>query len=222
MEFSENLDRYCERIAPHFWAEPVNALSNLAFLLAAGAVLAWLGRAGAPVPLARGLAAWLAAIGVGSGLWHTLATGWAALADVAGIAGFVLTYLYAVNRHVLGWRPWAAVTGVLAFFPYAALAGAGFAALPGFAVSAGYWPVALLIALYAAALWRRRPGFARGLAAGAALLCLSLLARSVDAALCAAWPLGTHFLWHLLNAAMLGWMIVVYARQVLATRAARG
>jgi len=29
-------------------------------------------------------------------------------------------------------------------------------------------------------------------------------------------PMGTHFLWHLLNAAMLGWMIEVYARHIRA------
>jgi hypothetical protein len=29
-------------------------------------------------------------------------------------------------------------------------------------------------------------------------------------------PLGTHFGWHLLNAVMLGWMIEVYRRHMLA------
>ncbi|MFT2588559.1 hypothetical protein ACMWPQ_29155, partial [Escherichia coli] len=29
------VDLYCERLSTAFWAEPVNALSNLAFLLAA-------------------------------------------------------------------------------------------------------------------------------------------------------------------------------------------
>ena len=29
------VDNYCERIDPGFWAEPLNALSNTAFILAA-------------------------------------------------------------------------------------------------------------------------------------------------------------------------------------------
>ena len=31
----EIVDLYCERTSPVFWAEPVNALTNLAFFLAA-------------------------------------------------------------------------------------------------------------------------------------------------------------------------------------------
>jgi hypothetical protein len=33
-------------------------------------------------------------------------------------------------------------------------------------------------------------------------------------------PVGTHFLWHLLNALMLGWMIEVLGRASLAGRGA--
>jgi hypothetical protein len=33
------IDLYCERVSPSFWAEPVNAVSNLAFLIAAIAAL---------------------------------------------------------------------------------------------------------------------------------------------------------------------------------------
>jgi hypothetical protein len=41
---------------------------------------------------------------------------------------------------------------------------------------------------------------------------LSLVFRSLDEIVCPAVPLGTHFLWHILNAVMLGWMIEVYRR----------
>ena len=88
--------------------------------------------------------------------------------------------------------------------------------MPGVGGSAAYLAVALLIALYALALRRRLPHVARGLALGAALLALSITFRALDGPLCAAWPIGTHFLWHLLNAAMLGWMIVVYHRHMVA------
>jgi hypothetical protein len=33
--------------------------------------------------------------------------------------------------------------------------------------------------------------------------------------------LGTHFLWHILNGVMLGWMIHVYIRHMLARAAVR-
>jgi len=35
---------------------------------------------------------------------------------------------------------------------------------------------------------------------------------------CVDFPLGTHFLWHILNAVMLGWMIEVYHRHALSGR----
>ena len=118
----QNLDTamlgvYCERAgSADQWAEPLNALTNLAFLVAAVAVgwrlqrtpgLSW--RNGWDLWLLTGL---LAAIGIGSGLWHSFATSW-------GL----------------------------------------------FAVSSAF--------------------------------------RTLDAAVCSLVPLGTHFLWHLLNALVL-------------------
>lgn len=104
----------------------------------------------------------------------------------------------------------------LAFFPYAAVTLPVFARLPFFRISAAYWPIPLLIALYALGLRRRAPATARGLALGAALLAVSLTFRSLDQPLCAAVPLGTHFLWHLLNAVLLGWMIELWRRHTAA------
>jgi hypothetical protein len=49
-------------------------------------------------------------------------------------------------------------------------------------------------------LWSRRPAFARGLLIGAAILAVSITARSVDLACAKGFPFGTHFLWHILNA----------------------
>ena len=57
-------------------------------------------------------------------------------------------------------------------------------------------------------------GAAANLAIGAAILCASLVARSLDEGLCASLPLGTHWLWHVLNATMLAWMIETWRRHV--------
>ncbi|WP_420010709.1 hypothetical protein [Tateyamaria sp.] len=55
-------------------------------------------------------------------------------------------------------------------------------------------------------------------ATGAGILFASLIARGLDETLCAQWAIGTHFLWHILNAIMLGWMIEVYRRYVVASQ----
>jgi hypothetical protein len=38
---------------------------------------------------------------------------------------------------------------------------------------------------------------------------VSLTFRAVDGPLCEVLPMGTHFMWHILNGVMLGWMIEV-------------
>jgi hypothetical protein len=204
------IDAYCERMGPGLWGEPLNALTNLAFLVAA--VICAL-RLDAPrPPMGMALVATLAAIGVASGLFHTFANGLTALLDVMAIVFFVFLYVFAVNRHVLGWSRGWSWSSMLALPPCLALATTGFAALPGFAISSAYWSVAALISGYGVALWPRRPAFARGLLIGAAILSVSITARSLDLGLCAALPGGTHYLWHILNAIMLGWMIETYRR----------
>ncbi len=216
MDWTHAVDAYCERTDAGYWSEPVNALTNLAFV--AGALWVWPRTAGQP--LARGMAAVLFMIGVGSWLFHTHATVWASTADTLPILGFILVYIFAANRHVWGWPAWGAAVGMLAFVPYAALLTPVFARIPFVGISSFYWPVPLLIFGYAVLLRHRAPAFARGLAIGAVTLCLSLVFRSLDDLLCSVNPLGTHFMWHILNAVMLTWMIHVYLRHRLRHRVA--
>ncbi|MGC9418269.1 MAG: ceramidase domain-containing protein [Rhodovulum sp.] len=208
MDWMAQVDAYCERTDFTYWSEPVNALTNAAFLVVAAVM--WRRTGG--LPLGRALCVVLAAIGVGSYLFHTQATLWASAADVLPILGFILLYLYAANRTYWGLRVWPALGLTTLFFPYAAATGWAFGQLSWLGSSAGYAPVALLILVYAGLLARRAPATARGLALGAGLLIVSLTFRTLDEPVCAGFPLGTHFLWHILNGAMLGWMIEVYRR----------
>lgn len=214
MELLREIDGYCERLEPGYWAEPVNAVTNLAFVIAA--LIMW--RRSRGVPIARALCVILGCIGVGSYLFHTHAQVWAAMADVIPIALFILLYLFAINRDVLGLPWWVALIATALFLPYAALTVPVWERVPILGMSAGYVPVPVLIVIYAVFLWSRHPQLARGFAIGAGILILSLLARSVDESLCAQLPVGTHFGWHLLNAVMLGWMIAVYVTYCRAHR----
>jgi hypothetical protein len=216
MDWFAAIDAYCERTGPDYWSEPVNAVTNAAFLIAA-AVMAWRLR-GQHVPLAWSMVAVLVAIGMGSYLFHTHANGLTALMDVVPILGFILLYVFAATRDFLGARPWVAGAVTLAFIPYAAVLVPVFAMIPGLGSSAGYMPVPLLILGYAVLLARCAPATARGMAIGAGILLLSLLFRTIDEPICTRLPLGTHFLWHILNAIMLGWMIEIYRRHKISTR----
>ncbi|WP_323771379.1 ceramidase domain-containing protein [Antarctobacter sp.] len=214
MDWTQAIDGYCERLGPEFWSEPLNAVTNAAFVLAA--VVLWRCTFG----LGRVLCLILGVIGCGSFLFHTFAQPWAGIADVVPILIYVLVYIYAANRDFWGLSVWPALGLTVLFIPFAAVTAPLFGLLPGLGSTASYAPVPLLIAIYALLLRRRAPETARGLAIGVAILLVSMSARILDGPLCAALPIGTHFLWHLLNAVMLGWMIAVWTRHVLAARQA--
>ena len=135
------------------------------------------------------------------------------MADVLPIQAFILVYIYLATVRFFGAPAWAGLAAAVAFVPLSGLARRRdrppVGPLNG---SVGYMPVVLLIAAYALALGRRAPGTARGMAVGAGILAVSLGFRTVDEAVCGAVPIGTHFLWHLLNAVLLGWMIRVLVR----------
>ncbi|MBV0913894.1 ceramidase domain-containing protein [Anianabacter salinae] len=220
MDWMRQIDGYCERTDFTYWSEPINAVTNAAFLIAA--FIMWRRVRGQGLPLAMVLVVILAVIGVGSYLFHTEATAWASTADTTPIGLFILAYVFAANRDFLRLPLWAAILGTLAFIPYAIVLTPLFDALPFFTISSFYWPVPLLIAIYAVILRTRAPETARGLAIGAAILVASLTFRSLDEPVCAVLPIGTHFMWHILNGVMLGWMIEVYRRHMLAAGGARG
>ena len=75
----EQVSCYCERgYDPSFWAEPLNALSNIAFLIAA--VMAYTDLRTARPERGSGMVVALIlavmAVGVGSFVFHTFATKW--------------------------------------------------------------------------------------------------------------------------------------------------
>src|SRR5690606_31693242 len=97
------LDLYCERTDASFWSEPLNALSNAAFLVAA-VLLARRARAdGGRAPRdIDALAVLIALIGFGSFTFHTVATVWASLLDVLFIQIYIYVYLARYLRRIVG------------------------------------------------------------------------------------------------------------------------
>lgn len=198
---------YCERTDPAFWAEPLNALSNGAFLLAALAGFLLLRRSGQrdwPAVVLTGL---VFAIGIGSFLFHTMPQRWTLLADVVPIQLFAFLYFGLALQRFLGLSPAVASLGTLAFLAASLGLSAALAPLlpPAARGSAGYAGFALALFGVAAAL--RRRGFASGTARliglAGLVFALSLTLRSLDGAACPQVTFGLHWAWHLLNATVL-------------------
>jgi hypothetical protein len=198
---------YCERLSDAFWGEPWNAVTNAAFLVAAcTALLLWRRMGGRDWPVLL-LILLVFAIGIGSFLFHAVPRPWTLAADVVPIQLFAFAYFGLALARFLRLRPLATGLGTLAFLAFALSISWGLAPLlpQAFRGSAGY--AAFLTGLVGmAVLLRRLPGrmeTARLLGLAGLLFAVSLTFRTLDGPLCASLPLGTHWLWHLLNATVL-------------------
>ncbi|MBY4676947.1 ceramidase domain-containing protein [Marinobacterium arenosum] len=193
------IDLYCERMADGLWAEPLNAVTNLAFLLAAGLsvrLARWHRQLDAAAIMLIGL---MLLIGIGSTLFHILASGWAKLADELPILLFQLVYLWLYCRELIGLQRAVSALLLLGYLGVSLAA----AQLTGLNGSLGYVPALLVLlglAIYHLRLGQRESTL---LLQACGWFLLSLTLRTLDMALCAYWPLGSHFGWHLLNGLVL-------------------
>jgi hypothetical protein len=209
---------YCERGGdPGFWAEPLNAVSNGAFIIA-GLVAAW--------QLARSprsdyalfewvLIALACAIGVGSFMFHTYATVWAIPFDTIPISLFMLGCLGYALRRFAG-APWivvaVAVVGFYMSVEYMRGVQCGNELLPVtrgagkrcFNGTLGYTPAFVALVLVGTLLLAQGQRVAGYLFAAAVLFLAAMTFRTLDLEVCR-WAVrggrgvGTHFLWHSLN-----------------------
>ena len=198
---------YCERgLDGGFWAEPLNAVTNGAFVLAGLAAWAMLlarTETRRSIPL-HFLALLMVTIGIGSFLFHTLATRGAAIADVAPIGVFMVFYFVLACSWFIRLPAWGTALATAGFVCLLALSRVlpcpGGVCLNG---SVGYLPAFLAMAAIGVLLAVRRHAAAWSLLGAAALFALSLIFRTVDREVCDAVSFGSHFAWHLLNAAVL-------------------
>lgn len=211
MNWFETIDGYCERIDASFWSEPLNAVTNAVFLMAA----IWVLRREELNNKARALAFLLGMIGIASFLFHSVATAWAGALDVLFILLFTLLYIFVATEDFLGLPRRSALVVTLGYFPFSVVVDWLTLPLSFLGSTRIYIPILILITLYSLILYKKFPYLSRGLAMGALLLTISMFARSVDLPLCETIPTGTHFLWHVINAIMLAWMIEVYRRHII-------
>ena len=219
MDLTRQVFAYCERAGlPEFWAEPLNAVTNAAFLIAALAAY----RLRETMPSERrglmelAMMAIVAIIGLGSFLFHTFATVWAALADTIPIGVFMMVYMGFALRSLIGWPWWAVVLGLVAFF--ASLAAASVYGGAAFNGSVAYFPAfAAMVGIGGYLMSVSHPAGRYLLAAGL-IFAVSLTFRSLDLQLCTSTligernPLGLHFMWHILNATLLYLLMVAAIR----------
>lgn len=218
----QSIDSYCERLDSSFWAEPINAVSNGFFLIAAAYGFHLWRRTEQPDWPAVWLIAAAAIVGIGSFLFHTFANRWSLLADVLPIAVFIYSYFLLAMRRFLGFGILSAVALTLAFAAFnVSFARVWFALFPSISLngSVGYLPAVLamlVVGLVGRAGRSKQAGVSLLWAGG--VFAVSLAFRSIDSAVCPALPTGTHALWHMLNALVLGILMNAAIRHTSARR----
>ena len=187
------LDAYCERTGPGLFAEPLNAVTNASFLIAA--LVAWMlaSRLGRLTPGVQ-LLLWLSvSVGIGSALWHTFATAWALWLDIVPILLFMVWFFWLYQRTVVGLSTPIALASTVAFLlatyfvqRFAEVLNGALAYAPG-----------LIFVLVLGVYHAREQKTARyALLAAAGAYVLALVFRTLDSEVCPVFPIGTHFLWH--------------------------
>lgn len=195
------IDIYCERTGPDFWSEPINALTNLAFIIAA-LVLFFQARQTRTLDLQSGiLIALIFVIGVGSGLFHTFATPWAAAADVIPILLFQIAFLLIYSRLVI--KASAGKTAVLVAGYIVLTIISGFLPRELFNGTLRYAPAFIYVLGFGVYHYLSKQEKPWILLLASGIFLVSMTFRSVDEQVCESFPLGTHFLWHVLNAVVL-------------------
>lgn len=212
--WQQQIFNYCERMLNSaFWAEPLNALTNITFFVAAIAafVLWWRAPRVERRTFDLLLILLVAIIGTGSFLFHTFATRWSILADTIPIGLFIWAYTgYAIRKYFgLGWfATFAGIACVIAALYFAgAIPCDGKPCLNG---SASYMPALFVLLLFGIILYASAHPAGPSLIAAGVIFAVSLVFRTLDHSHCAetdlGWtggPIGLHFIWHVLNAILL-------------------
>ncbi|MEG3922609.1 ceramidase domain-containing protein [Microcoleus sp. POL10_C6] len=197
---NDYIDLYCERLIPGLWSEPLNAISNVSFIIAAGAIWQLAQRHHKISPGIWILIALATSIGIGSFLFHTFATRWANLLDVIPILVFQLCFIWLYSRRVVRMNSGYAGVLLAAFFFVSDFSKQFTNFLNGSLSYAPAFLVLLGLGLYHYRQQKREPFI---LLAATGVFLLALAFRTLDRAICPFFSTGTHFLWHLCNGVLL-------------------
>ncbi|MEM9101175.1 MAG: ceramidase domain-containing protein [Pseudomonadota bacterium] len=196
MDWFKPIDGYCERIDPSFWAEPVNAITNLAFIIAGWFACKQVKKTSSETRYLWLLPILMMAIGIGSFLFHTFANLWSLLADVIPIYIFQLVFLYQYSRKVLLWSMLSTLGLFVIYFALTFLIPKLDIPLHG-----GQMYLSTLLLLMVLPFLKRP--MVKYLLIASVVFALSLTFRTIDQWSCHYWSWGTHGFWHCLNAVVL-------------------
>jgi len=190
-----SVDMYCERLDASFWAEPINAISNLSFIVAG--FLLWRLKP----HKANVLAILMILIGFASFSFHTFANRLTGLLDVLAIAIYLITFAWMIPKQWSRNSTFTQLGSVLLLITIIVVTQLLIGQLkptvpwlpPGMYL--GAW---LTLLVYALITQSSNALAAKFLWLAVIVFPMSLLSRQLDMPLCDLTG-GSHWLWHLLN-----------------------
>lgn len=197
----DSLDFYCERLNTSFWSEPVNAVTNLSFFVAA-LLCYWALKKNPPQKHRNyfyALVLFIFLTAVGSFCFHTFAQRWSHWADILPIFVFMMLSMWFFLRNIFNASIWVSVISLSVFLVITAFG--AFPPLSGY-INGSTMYLPSIFSLYLFSFWLLHRGQMHDGAqvfAIAIVFSFSLMARTFDHDLCEIIPMGTHFIWHVLN-----------------------
>ncbi len=195
----------CERTSDAFLSEPLNAISNLSFILVAIMIY----RTYRDHQDLKGKWIWdlhiltilIFSIGLFSFIYHIYPTPYTETMDVIPIVAFINIFFFSIIVRIGHTNAFQTVVCFLAFVGSTHILVSQFPNAMNDSI--GY--LSSMVALVVIAIYlhmMRRPSSHQFLLASL-IGVISLFFRAIDNAVCDTIPIGTHFLWHSLNALLL-------------------
>ena len=223
MDLSTPIDQYCERTDPSLWSEPLNLSSNLAFIISGVLIYRAIKKtpASLQMPGSYLLVTLILFIGLGSALFHSLATVWSIWCDVVPILLFLMTYGWLFCRHVFEANRIGSIAGLVGFGMLTAAAGS---LAHNEKANGGEWYFGTWITLFGISCFyagRNQVMNSQRMMIACILFSAAIFFRTIDLQVCDHWSVGTHLFWHLLNAVVIYLSTKAYISEHLHTADAR-
>ena len=210
INLNTSIDIYCERVSSDLFAEPINFLSNIAFIIAFYILIRRLKDASFGDKALKNCSTILTYIilfiGLGSFLFHAFGNLWSAFADTFPIMIFILFYLYIAVRFYLKQNDFVAATALIIFLSLNVFLGyAGIEEISSYLTA-----LFAMLLISVISLMRDEIEISRGLFTTSIIFMISLTFRQLDNFACSYMSLGTHWIWHILNAILLYSLVLLF------------
>ena len=204
------MDFYCERTNNQIFNEPINAISNIFFIIVSISLFKIL-RNNQSDKIYYIQPILIFFIGIGSFLFHLKPNLITLYSDIIPIFLFSLSFIFLFNRNVIKISNLNSALLFILFLTlllfitpklkYEILNGSEF-----------YFANYFFLAMYTIWLYFKKSDFFQLLFLGFIFFNLSILLRSIDNHICNYLSIGTHFLWHFFNAYLLKILTLVNCR----------